>query len=298
MKRLQRKLLLISAVAHGILLLVVLVGPAFMRRPGPRSEDLPVLRVIPEHLIDAAFHQSASPAQEPAEPAEPAPSQVVPREPQPIPTPAKPPVTRTPPPVQPVRSDPVPTPQPRVDPAPRTQEPPPATPPPPARAPVSVSKSLVTRGERPPARPREDTARTERAQQQAARAVESQVKDALSGIRRQSSDAVVSVPGAGGAAYANYRQVVQTVYDQAWLEPQDVSRTDLAVLVEVVIRKDGKVLSDAIVRTSGLSSLDRSVQAALDRVRVGGLPPFPQETRDMQRTFRIEFNLRSRRLSG
>jgi len=295
MKRLQRKLLLISAVVHGTLLLVLLVGPAFVRRQAPRPEDLPVLRVIPEHLIDAAFHQSASPAPAPAQPA---PAQPAPSEPRSTPKPAEPPVIRTPPTVQPTRSDPVPTPQPRVEPAPRTSQPPPATPPPPARAPVSVSKSLVTRGERPPARPREDTASTERAHQQVASAVESQVKDALSGIRRRSSDAVVSVPGAGGAAYANYRQVVQTVYDQAWLEPQDVSRPDLAVLVEVVIRKDGKVLSDAMVRPSGLSSLDRSVQAALDRVRVRGLPPFPQETRDMQRTFRIEFNLRTRRLSG
>jgi TonB family protein len=297
MKRLQRKFLLISAVVHGTLLLVMVVGPAFMQRQPSRPDDLPVLRVIPDHLIDAAFYRSATstPEQAPAPvPAQPPPVQPAPapREPQPTPKPVEPPVTRTPPAAQPTRPAPAPAVQPRPEPTPQ------AKPPPPAKPPVSVSTSLVTRGQETPPRPREDTARAQRDHQARAQAVESQVQDALKGIQRRVPETVVSVPGAGGAAYANYRQVVQSLYDQAWIEPQDVSRTDLAVLVEVVIRRDGKVLSDNILRASGLSSLDRSVQAALDRVRVRGLPAFPEETRDMQRTFRIEFNLKTRRLSG
>ena len=297
MKRLQRKFLLISAMVHGTLLLVMVVGPAFMRREPTRRDDLPVLRVIPEHLIDAAFHQSATPTPEPAPvpvPVQPPTAQPVPapREPQPTPKPVEPPVTQPLPAVQPTRPAPAPVVQPRPEPTPR------AKPPPPAKPPVSVSTSLVSRGQETPPRPREDTARAQREHQARAQAVESQVQDALKGIQRRVSETAVSVPGVGGAAYANYRQVVQSLYDQAWIEPQDVSRTDLAVLVEVVIRRDGKVLSDDILRPSGLSSLDRSVQAALDRVRVRGLPAFPEETRDMQRTFRIEFSLKTRRLSG
>jgi TonB family protein len=296
MKRLQRKFLLISAMVHGTLLLVLVVGPAFMRRQPSRPDDLPVLRVIPDHLIDAAFYQSATPTPEPAPVPVPAQQPTVqpvpaPREPQPTPKPVEPPVTRTPPAAQPTRPEPAPRVQPRPEPTPPAK-------PPPAKPPVSVSTSLVSRGQETPPRPREDTARAQREQQARAQAVESKVRDALTGIQQRVSETVVSVPGAGGAAYANYRQVVQSLYDQAWIEPQDVSRTDLAVLVEVVIRRDGKVLSDNILRPSGLSSLDRSVQAALDRVRVRGLPPFPEQTRDMQRTFRIEFNLKTRRLSG
>ena len=78
----------------------------------------------------------------------------------------------------------------------------------------------------------------------------------------------------------------------AWDDEEDDT------IYEVVINHDGKVLSDRILRRSGIRILDGSVQDALDRVRARGLPPFPQGAKDLQRTFRINFNLRTRQLLG
>jgi TonB family protein len=121
----------------------------------------------------------------------------------------------------------------------------------------------------------------------------------LKGIEASlSGQTVVDIPGPGGAVYANYRTIVQTMYDQAWVDPRDVQDDGASVLVEVTINRKGEVISDRIVERSGYRSLDRSVQMALDRVRLKGLPPFPAASKDLQRVFRINFSLTAKRSTG
>jgi TonB family protein len=60
-----------------------------------------------------------------------------------------------------------------------------------------------------------------------------------------------------------------------------------------VIRKDGRVSQARIIKRSGVASLDRSVQEALDRVRE--VVPFEAGATEDSRTYTIGFNLRSKR---
>ena len=73
-----------------------------------------------------------------------------------------------------------------------------------------------------------------------------------------------------GAAMMNYAAIVKSHYQHEWeraatdLEAADSTQT---VVIEVVIRRDGTVLSKRIVKGSGNASLDKSVKTAMDNVR-------------------------------
>ena len=54
MNRLHKKCLLASVGAHSLLLLILLVGPAFLSSKS-KSDDLPVIDFIPSKFIDAPF---------------------------------------------------------------------------------------------------------------------------------------------------------------------------------------------------------------------------------------------------
>jgi TonB family protein len=102
--------------------------------------------------------------------------------------------------------------------------------------------------------------------------------------------------GTGGEAYANYSQAIKTTYTDAWITPEDVNDESATVQVTVTIARDGRVTSSSILKTSGIGALDKSVQNVLDRVRK--LPPFPEGAKDLQRTFKLNFNLKSKRSLG
>ena len=65
MNRLQKKCILATAGIHLLLLVILLVGPAFFE-PRPKPDDLQVLDVIPANLIDAPFTSGVRNAQPPA----------------------------------------------------------------------------------------------------------------------------------------------------------------------------------------------------------------------------------------
>jgi TonB family protein len=96
--------------------------------------------------------------------------------------------------------------------------------------------------------------------------------------------------GGGGSAYAWH---VRNAFNNAWLPPQNVKDEFATADVEVVIRKDGRVTQARIIKRSGVASLDRSVQEALDRVRE--VVPFEAGATEDSRTYTIGFNLRSKR---
>ena len=64
MNRLQKKCVIATAGVHLLLLLILIVGPAFFYSK-PKADDLQVLDVIPANLIDAAFNSGVANATPP-----------------------------------------------------------------------------------------------------------------------------------------------------------------------------------------------------------------------------------------
>jgi protein TonB len=109
------------------------------------------------------------------------------------------------------------------------------------------------------------------------------------------TSSLVTMPEPGGEAFVNYSQLIWSKYYEAWRPPGERSN-DSTVRVEIVISKDGRVTSARVVGRSGDAALDKSVREALDRVRL--FPPFPQGATESERTFKINFNLKAKRLIG
>src|SRR6185295_1831353 len=115
MNRLEKKCVIASASMHGLLLVIVLVGPAFLSSRKDAA-DMPLLDVIPSRLVDAALSGGGNPNAKPPPPAEriqqphpavqPAPQPPrVEREPAPKPVAVKPEPTKP----EPVRAEIKPT---------------------------------------------------------------------------------------------------------------------------------------------------------------------------------------------
>jgi len=64
----------------------------------------------------------------------------------------------------------------------------------------------------------------------------------------------------------------------------------------VTIASDGTVITASIVTPSGDASVDASVQKTLDRVTF--IAPFPDGAKETERTYIINFNLKSKRMLG
>ena len=117
----------------------------------------------------------------------------------------------------------------------------------------------------------------------------------IKSMRNQLSAAInVNVAGANAAAFTSYANFVVGVYRRTWepLIPSGLARSRIAK-VSVTIRRDGRVLSARIIRKTGDAALDRSVQRALDRVKTIG-KSFPAGSKDLQRTFTLDFTPRIR----
>jgi TonB family protein len=292
MSRLQKRCLIGSALSHALLLVLLLIGPAFfVSKPKP-AEDLPVLDYIPAKLIDEAFFGGGGPratAPPPATPPRTEPPAPRPRPREANPQPSKPIVTR--PPESPVA---------KADPPPPKAAAPKASPPTPAPRPkpkIDLSNvvtrddsgQLVSKAQRERA---EAEARARQAAEQHAR-----VQSVLQHLQANlSADTEIQPLGAGGLAYANYAQAIKSIYQQAWQEPTEAASERDEVEVEVIIARDGAVLSARITKKSGNPALDKSVRQALDRVKQ--VPPFPEGATEDKRTFNILFRLKANRLSG
>jgi TonB family protein len=103
-------------------------------------------------------------------------------------------------------------------------------------------------------------------------------------------------PGGGGVPYANFLQAVKSRYANAWVVPDGVTDDQATTVASVTIARDGNVVSAHIVRRSGDSAVDQSVQATLDRVTYAA--PLPDDAKESQRTVTISFNVRAKRLLG
>jgi TolA protein len=175
---------------------------------------------------------------------------------------------------------------------------------------IEVSKQLVTRnpGDEAAARKKAAAQAEAEAAAEAARWAErarqvrsGQLSGAVTKLQGNlSGRSVVAVPygpGGGGETYAGYGLYVRMIYERAWRPPLEVPDRANVVTARVVIARDGHVISSEIVSKSGAAALDRSVTTALGRVTTIGRP-FPENSKDAQKTFLIDFDLQAKRGTG
>jgi TonB family protein len=297
MNRLQRKCFFVSALVHGALLALLFFGAAFSTSK-PEINDLPVLELIPARIIDEAFSGGGAPAA-PAIAQAPAPAMeqpVPPPKPEPkapdpiIPKPVAPEPERTV--TTPPKITPKPTREPEEPPARITETTKPSQKKPEPTDEFSpVDRTAVNRAQ---AKEREKA--IQRARTQAQEAWRKNLSRSVSNLRGNFSGSTTVETGPGGEAYANYAQVVKSIYTHAWETPDDVNDDTLNVGVQVTIAKDGNVIASKVIAPSGNASLDRSVSAALEKVRF--VAAFPAGAKDDKRTFKLKFNLKAKRDTG
>jgi TonB family protein len=258
MNRLQKKCFIATAGFHLLLLVILLVGPAFFNAR-QKPDDSQVLDVIPANLIDAQFKSGVKNAQPPA------PAPIVQPQPQPV-----------------VQPPPAPTLAERVEkifkpePAKPTPDLTPVEKPKPSHSP-KINLQRVTRTV--PKNSAPDNS------QQQVRAI----KNALRNLKNNLNPTTeIDAPGENSAAYANYGDVVVSVYHNAWIPPDDMAGDNVTVRIKVTIARDGTVISAHIVAPSGDASVDAAVQRMLNRVTF--IAPFPEGSKDTERNYPINFN--------
>jgi TonB family protein len=285
MNRLQKKCFIGSAGTHLLLAIILIVGPGFLSSKN-KTEDLPPIAVIPWKTVDAMVNPGGgNPVRAAATPPAP-PSQPTPTPPAPTPPPA---------PAQPVRHTEARRETPVVEETHEALEPAPARRRLPDVPTTVVKRSDSTKKVKPTStddnrRPDVPDAR-QRAAEEARRAAAR-----LGQAFAPSTTIESSGFGGGGEAYANYAQVVKSIYEEAWQPPADTASDDAIAKVKVTIANDGRVISAEIVRASGDSSVDRSVRLTLNRVTM--IRPFPEGAKEKERTYTINFNLKAKRMLG
>ncbi len=167
--------------------------------------------------------------------------------------------------------------------------------------PDGVAEAAAEAKRRQDARERAEQAAYAQAQAQRQALIESRrqmIGSTVTGIQGGlSSSTAVSVPGAYGEAYMDYGLFVKSRYEAAWRPPSDLSDQNPTVKAEVIIARDGTIVSTRILQKSGIAALDKSVSEALGRVDTIG-KSFPEGAKDEKRQFIINFNLKSRRANG
>lgn len=284
MNRLQKKCVIGTAGIHLLLLLILIVGPAFFNRQ-PKNEDTTVLDVIPANLVDAAINSGVQNAQPP---------------PPTPPTPITPQDLRPPPPIQPPPKAVEPPPTPALTPTPSLLEkfekmfapkPPPPT--------VTPDLKPVEK----PAKQHQDNIqvnlnkvnRTDVKNSTHAQPDNSQNRRVLNNVLKNlshslSSSTKIDMPGNATAAYANYATVVRSVYEQALRPniPDQVANNSEYTKVTITVANDGTVLSAHIISPSGDSAWDNAVQRTLDQVPT--IAPFPDGATEKERNYTLSFN--------
>jgi TonB family protein len=282
MSRLYKKCFLASGGIHVLLALILVVCPAFLAS-NPKPSDVQPITFIPDILNDSNFAGGGRPdADRPAArtPTPPAPA------PQPAPAPSapqpKPKVKEVAPPETSNDSLEV-----AKDNKPQKRRP-------------EISTTAVER--KPNAKPRSEDTSAEDNQAREQLAMRNRLASALdhtignikSGTGSAAKFEGSRGPGGGGPTYAGYAAWVLTVFDNAWVAPEDATSEDVTAEVSVTIASDGSVTAKRIVKRSGDAAVDASVQRALDRVSTIGRP-FPPGMQDKQRTYIIPFNMKTKR---
>jgi TonB family protein len=326
MKRIRQKCFVGSVGLHALLLVILLVAPAFLKKPEPKKERVPI-KLIDGAVLAALSKAASAPAHVPSPaPARPAP--VVQKEtPKPAPpkakTTPKPPVKKiepkkpapkkveskkivskpkpkprkitpkkpTPKPVikPPTRSKPQPKPKPRVR---------KATPRPKPKIDVPSLSDLTpqrdVRAEQARQRNVADAARQAQAREDTRRRanLKRDLAKVFSGSKNYSERVTFKPSGGSSRSSMDYGTMLVKAYTRAWNPPAELAGRLHIITVSVTIAKSGRVTNKRIVKKSGISSVDRSVQATLDRETK--FRAFPSGMTESQKTYTIDFNLQAK----
>ena len=261
MGRLKRSCVVGSVVFHALTLALLVLAPVLLAK---RVEKVQVIDLIPSEIVDQIMAPPASVA--PPTPPTPAPTKPTPPKPKP-----KPP-------------DPIPPkPKPKqvevVKPKPKPK---------PVKPKINVNlKSTLRQPDTQKVKAQQAAA--ERARQAEAKR-QAALKQSLNKLdSKLSGRTSVNVPQ-GRYAAANYESLIRRKYVDATIHPGTISG-DPVVKVQLVIARNGNVISARIIGVSGLASWDRAVQKALDRVK--RIAPFPAGMSGAKKTFNLNFNSRS-----
>lgn len=277
-KRLQKKCFIASAGIHLLLVVIVLIGPAFLPSKEP-ALDMQILDVIPSKLIDAKFSNAGAGA--------PAPKQPAAKPPEPLPPIVKPP--------QELKSH-----EPVVEKEAATEKKNPESLElsKPSKHQVVINTVPVVR-KKSSSKPKPDTSEADSQAKQIAdarRRAANMIGKAASSLREATAPSTqVELAGGGGSgeAYVNYDQALQSRYFHAWMVPDDAKSDTAITRAKVTIARSGRVISWSVERNSGDPSVDRSVERTL--ISVTQVDPFPEGSKDQQRTYIINFNLSAKR---
>ena len=294
MDRLQKKCFFAAAGLHLLLLLILLVGPAFVSSHS-KPDNLPVLDFVQLKTVDALISGGGNPDAKPP----PAPLE------KPQPLPPAPVVKPAPPPPEKVR-EPAPPKEviketaPPKDPEYSLE---PSKPKKPTieftavTRPVKDAKAEAKAQAEAQAREQaREYARQEADWRRRAAAAFSSAGNSLTEGRSSERSIKLLGPGGGGVPYANFLQSVKSVYQNAWIVPDGITDENATVAASVTIAHDGTVVTSRITRSSGNAAVDRSVQVTLDRVKYAA--PLPDAATENQRTVSINFNVAAKRAAG
>jgi TonB family protein len=284
MNRTQKKCFIAATGLHLLLLVILVVGPGFLST-SRKADDLPVLQFIPMMTTDKPFSGGGTPNANPPPPqADPTPPQPTPLRQQqaPAPTP-KPPEPK---PVQKVEETPEPPKTAKTDTAIADKKPDPQR-----KIQINtkvVSRSDVQKSGQTSTPSRTDTQNTSR-----------EFSAAANNIRKNASSSTkieMPGPGGGGPTYANFLQAVKSIYANAWIVPDGVTDDEAVMTASVTIARDGTVISGRLIKPSGNSLADQSVDTVLRRIKRA--VPLPADTREEQRTVTITFSVKAQRGLG
>jgi TonB family protein len=269
MNRTQKKCLIVSSALHLLLPGIIIFGVALM--PEDRSRPFTPIKLYSVASITDALSSGGSPNAVST----------------PLPPAPQPPVVE-----QPVTPEP-PTPRPAQVP---TREPEAVKPPPK----YSLNPNELKLAKRDDVKPPKDNhaaeekAAADKTARQAAADARSRLfakaSQNIKSIGKEfsaSTEVALSGPGDGGPSAANYRDIVASKYYAAWNTPS-VSDDPGSVTVSVTIARDGSVVSHRIIKSSGNSATDKSVQITLENVTF--IEVFPASSSDHERTYTIIFD--------
>lgn len=287
MSRLQKKCLIGSVALHLLLLVIVLVSPAFLLKEDP-PVDIQVLEFIPDKAVDEALAQPKAQTQELPEP-----------QPEPTPVPVQEPKPEPPKKVEP-KPDIKPTPKPKkeIEPEPKKVEPKPPEPTkpdplppkePPKKEPVYNKPKDIVVNLKPVSKtstqpkvtpPKVDTRKNDIAN------TLKQLRSSTSNLKIESINL-----GTAGVSYASYDAIVKQRYTSSWNPTVDLDSGSNTVKVKIIVLRDGTVKQANIIGKSGNASLDADVQRLINRITTIGRP-FPDGAKESQREYIINFNLK------
>jgi TonB family protein len=274
MDRLTKKAVITSSLLHGTLVLVLLVGPAFLPSEDP-IQAKQIIAFIPFKTLETSMSGGGNPNVE----------QTIPVTP---PTPAPQPERREEPPKREETKRPDP---PKSEPKPAPKEEDTGWKPRDASK-IKVNLNNKVRTDNSSTKPTPNTSRNNDAAKALVTAANNIGKSASSPVQIQEFRG----PGGGGIPYAGFNDALVSAYMRAWLIPDDLASASAKVKVTVTLGRDGRVISSRIQSRSGNSALDASVQRALDKVTF--VAPFPASVKDAQKTFWLEFDPRAKRMLG